>query len=337
VQPFSSFKLTDTHAGFKFRLTTPAIANFDASLNVCDVRIDAKMSAQLDLTTLRLFLTIAEGGSIAHTASRENLTASSVSKRISDMEAALDVQLLERHRSGVRLTPAGHALAERAMGIRDLTDRIASEMSTYARGVKGHVRVAANPSSITQFLPAILSRFVKAFPDIRVELVEQTSERTVQMIADKAVDVGIVAGSVDFRGLASRDFRRDTLALLVHRSHPLARRRSIGYVDTLEYDQVGLAEGSSIQATLLESAAKAGRSIRLKVRVASFDALRGLVEANIGIACLPIGCIKPYVRTHNLVAVQLTDAWAHRQLKVCAREFQKSRPATRHFLSALGW
>lgn len=127
------------------------------------------------------------------------------------------------------------------------------------------------------------------------------------------------------------------MALLVHRRHPLAARRSINYVDTLDYDQVGLAEGSSIQATLLETARNAGRTIKLKVRVASFDALRGLVEANIGIACLPIGCITPYARTHDLVAVRLTDAWASRQLKVCAREFDKSPAAARHFLSALGW
>lgn len=289
----------------------------------------------LDLTTLRVFLTVADERNIARAAEREHLAASAISKRIADLERDLDAPLLERHRAGVELTPAGLALTAHARSIFDIAERMQSELSTFAAGVKGHVRLAANPSSITQFLPPILARFVSSHPEIRIRLLEETSARTVRLVEDRAVDLGIVAGSVDFRGLASFDFRRDTLAMMVHRNHPLARRRRVPFAATLAFDQVGLAEGSSIQATLIDAAHKLGHRLDLKVRVASFDALRRLVEANIGIACLPVGCIEPYGRVHNLVTVGLTDAWANRQLKVCLRDRASAPLAVRRFIDAL--
>ncbi len=291
---------------------------------------------QFDLTTLRVFLTVAEEQNIAHAAEREHIAASAISKRIADLERELDVRLFLRHRGGVTLTPAGLALADQARSMFTITDRIRTELSTYASGAKGHVRLAANSSSITQFLAPALARFLKSYPDVRVELLEQTSERTIQMVADRAIDLGIVAGDVDFRGMASVEFRRDRLAMMVQRHHPLARHRRIAFEETLEFDQVGLAAGSTIQTTLFEAAHKLNRSLKLKVRAASFDVLRRLVEADIGIACLPIGCIKPYVRTHGLAIVPLTDPWADRQLKVCVRDFADCPEPARRFLSAIG-
>ncbi len=288
-----------------------------------------------DLTTLKIFLAVADESNIARAAERENIVASAVSKRISDFEKDLNCPLFVRHRGGVTLTPAGQALVTHAKSIFALTDRVTSELSIFSSGAKGHVRLAANPSSITQFLGPPLARFVKVYPDIRVELLEQTSDRIVQLVADRVVDLGIIAGSVDFKGLETIDFAHDSLAMMVPQRHPIARRRRVAFAETLDFDQVGLAEGSSIQATLFEAARKVGRTLDLKVRVASFDALRRLVEAGIGIACLPLGCIRPYASTHGLRAIPLTDDWADRQLKICVREQSTCSAPAKRFLAML--
>lgn len=283
---------------------------------------------RLDLTTLRLFRIVAEQCNIARAAETAHLAASAISKRISDLERDLDVVLLERRRNGVLPTPAGHALLAHVRSIDDLTDRLKAELSTFASGAKGLVRIAAKPSSITQFLPPVLARFNVRHPQVRIELLEEMSGRTVQLVSDRAVDIGIVAGSVGFADLDAYDFRRDRLAMLMPRGHPLARRRRLSFVDTLDYAQVGLAEGSSIQATLISEARAAGRSLDLIARVASFDALRGLVAERIGIACLPVGCIKPFLAAQKLAMVPLTNPWADRQLKVCLKPGARSEPVT---------
>jgi DNA-binding transcriptional LysR family regulator len=287
------------------------------------------------MTSLRLFLVVADAGNITRASEIAHIAASAISKRISDLEQDLDVVLLERGRSGVRLTPAGEALLVHVRSINDVAARLGAELSNFASGAKGLVRVAANPSSITQFLPPVLSRFRAHHPAIRIELLEEMSERTVQLVSDRAVDIGMVADTVDFGDLASFDFRRDRLAMVMPRRHPLDGRRKLCFADTLSYPQVGLAEGSSIQATLFNAARAAGRHLDLVVRVASFDAVRNLVAAGIGIACLPVGCIKPYLDTHRLSLVPLSDDWADRQLKVCVARDRRSEPV-RRFLRELG-
>jgi DNA-binding transcriptional LysR family regulator len=290
---------------------------------------------RLNLTTLRLFGIVAEQGNIARAAEIAHLAASAISKRISDLELDLDVVLLERGRNGVALTTAGRALLTHVRSINDLTKRLTTELSTFASGAKGLVRVAANPSSIAQFLPQVLARFSARNPQICIELLEEMSGRTVQLVSDRAVDIGIVADSVGFSDLDAFDFRRDKLAMLMPRGHPLQGRRKLMFVDTLDHAQVGLAEGSSIQANLISTARAAGRRFDLVVRVASFDALRGLVAERIGIACLPIGCIRPYLAAQQLAMVPLSDPWADRQLKVCLKPGTRSEPV-RRFVKELG-
>lgn len=290
---------------------------------------------RLDLTTLRLFRIVAEQSNIARAADVAHLAASAISKRISDLERDLDVVLLERRRNGVALTPAGQALLAHVRSIDDLTERLSAELSIFASGAKGLVRVAANPSSITQFLPPVLARFNARHPQIRIELLEEMSGRTVQLVSDRAVDIGIVADSVGFADLEAYDFRRDKLAMLMPQGHPLERRRKLSFADTLDHSQVGLAEGSSIQGMLIAEARAAGKSLDLIARVASFDALRGLVAERIGIACLPVGCIKPFLAAQRLSMVPLSDPWADRQLKVCIKPGARSEPVTR-FLMELG-
>jgi DNA-binding transcriptional LysR family regulator len=295
----------------------------------------SKIMDRLDLTTLRLFLIVAEHKNIARAAEIAHLAASAISKRISDLERDLDVVLLERGRNGVELTAAGIALLAHVQSINDLTDRLSAELSSFASGAKGLVRIAANPSSITQFLPPVLARFNALYPQIRIELLEEMSGRTIQLVSDRAVDIGIVADSVGFSDLEAYDFRRDKLAMLMPRGHPLQRHRKLSFIETLDYAQVGLAEGSSIQAILIAEARAAGRKLDLIARVASFDALRGLVAEQIGIACLPVGCIKPFLAAQNLAMVPLSDPWADRQLKVCLKPGARSEQVTR-FVKELG-
>ena len=70
---------------------------------------DRNFARRIDLTSLQLFVAVCELGSIGKAAEREFIAASAVSKRLSDLEAALSTPLLYRHTRGVALTPAGKA------------------------------------------------------------------------------------------------------------------------------------------------------------------------------------------------------------------------------------
>lgn len=112
---------------------------------------------RIDFITLRLFSTIADELNLTKAAEREHLALAAVSKRITDLEEELGVQLLYRLAKGVALTPGGHALLHHAHNILNNLERLDADLSEYSQGVKGHVRIYANTSSIIQFLPEDLS------------------------------------------------------------------------------------------------------------------------------------------------------------------------------------
>ncbi len=291
---------------------------------------DARL--RFDLVTLDLFRTVAEEGSIAAASSRRNIAASAVSRRLAELEAAMDTPLLQRHARGIALTPAGDALLRHARSVFALMGRMRDEMGEHAQGVRGHVRIAANTSSLAEFLPEELARFMTRWPGIRVEMQELLSPEIVRAVRDGLADIGIMAESVAAEGLDSLPYREDRLQLVVPLGHPLVGAGALDYAQTLDFPQVGLARDSSIQRMLVQEAARGGRTIDLRVHVNSFDVLRRLVQVGIGIAVLPEACIRPFAGTMGLCGIPLRDPWAARRLKLCVRDCATLPAPARLFL-----
>lgn len=276
---------------------------------------------RIDLTSLDLFVSVADERNIARAATRKNIAASAVSKRIHDLELTYGTTLLIRQSKGVALTPAGEALARHARNLVALVDRIGIDLGSFASGMKGQVRLSANPSAITQFLPEILSGFMAQYPDIEIRLEEATTAHSLRLLEDGLVDLAIVGWGEDHPAMVYTPFRKDNLALCVPLGHPLADAGvAVPFVDTLIYDHVGLEYGSSIQARLEDAAAHAGLPLRVKLRVGSFDGVRRMVETGIGLAVLPVSAIETYASSMMIRAVPLADPWAHRELRLVARE-----------------
>ena len=275
---------------------------------------------KIDLTSLSLFVTVAEERNIARAAARRNIAASAVSKRMLELELAFSTPLLVRQSKGVSLTPAGEALAQNARMLIDLTGRVEAEMSAFASGMRGQVRLSANPSAIIQFLPGLLARFFESYPDIEIVMVEHTTLRSLRLLDEGLADLAIVGWGVEHPEMIYAPFRTDDLALVVPKGHPLSERAGVSFAETLAFPFVGLEEGSSLQARLEDAAYQGGFQLRPKLRMASFEGVRRMVEAGIGIAVLPVSTVEPYSATMGIHAVPLTDPWARRQLRIVSKD-----------------
>jgi len=191
---------------------------------------------RFDFTDLNLFRHIVEAGSITHGAERSNLALAAASTRIRKMELAFGTPLLVRGRAGVKPTPAGRTLLQHARGILAQTERLQEDLSPYARGLAGQVRVLSNTNALTEFLPESLSSFLMAYPDISVDLEERLSDEIVGLIAEGVADLGIVAGTVDASTLETFPFRKDRFVLVVSRNHALASRPQVAFAQVLDHD-----------------------------------------------------------------------------------------------------
>src|SRR5207247_468152 len=121
--------------------------------------------------------------------------------RVRHMEQALGAPLLVRGRQGVAPTQAGRTLLQHARGILRQAERLHEDLSAYAGGLAGQIRVFSNTNALTEFLPEALSSFLSTHPNVSVDLEERLSDEIVGLIAEGVADLGIVAATVDASAL----------------------------------------------------------------------------------------------------------------------------------------
>jgi DNA-binding transcriptional LysR family regulator len=281
---------------------------------------------KIDPVTLHSFIAIVEEGSIARAAAKVHLAPSAVSKRIAELESHLRTQLLIRKNRGIEPTSAGRSLVRHARNVLHGLDELVAEIREFSSGTRGRVRLFANISSITQFLPHDLKSFLTQHPGIDIDLEEHISSITTRAVAENAADIGIYAQADNEYGLDVFPYRRDQLVLVVPYGHEFSRRRVMKFVDTLDYDFVGYHKGGAINYLLLRAASDANRTLKLRFQVTTFEAVVAMVRAGLGIGVLPAGTIELLGREPGLRTIQLTDAWASRQIKLCVRN-RNSLPA----------
>jgi DNA-binding transcriptional LysR family regulator len=290
----------------------------------------------IDLTTLRLFVAVIDSGTIAAASEREHIAPSAVSKRLSDLEEALRTPLLQRSNRGIEPTSAGTALVSMARSVLNDLDNIPLQLSDYTWGARGLVRIFANISAITEFLPGSLRSFMARYPDVQIQLAEKISSSVVRGVASNAADVGLFArGDSEVEGLVTLPYRRDELVVAVPADHPLASCDSVPISTTLEYDYVGLHTGSFINQELLKAARLLGLPFRCRMQVTSFDALTLMVEAGMGIALMPRLIGERFSKLSGIRILTLNESWAFRDLCICVRSLDSLPSAARLFVTHL--
>lgn len=291
----------------------------------------------LDLTSLRLFVTVCETRNIARAGELENIVASAISKRLAQLESVVGTQLLERRRRGVAPTAAGEILLEHARGMLAGAERVARDMAAYGRGIKGQVRMLASVSSIAERLPDDVADFLQApgHEDIRVDLEESLSRDLVRAVREGSASLGVCWDAADLEGLQTRRYRSDRLAIVAHASHPLARQPRCSFEDTLPFDQIGLPASTAVHTMLSRAAAIIGRPVTYRALVSTFDAELRCVRANLGIAVVPREVVEPLAHNFGLRVVPLTDAWAERNFSICFRSEAALSPSARLLLAHL--
>lgn len=268
---------------------------------------------KLDLVSLRLFAAVCQEGSISRAAEREFITASAVSRRISEIEALVGLPLIHRHARGISVTPAGNAVWQSALSVADSIQELGAELLQFRSGSKGTVRVVANTSTVMQFLPEDIAAFAQLFPEIDVELEEQPSLQALRTLAGHGADFAIcneIGGLDDFDVVP---YRQDQLCVLLPRRHRLAAADSLQLTDLTTEKVIGLKLDTSLMQLLKREYATLGALFSTSSRAASLEAMCRMVHAGLGIAIVPRLVGEMYVGRLDVALRPLIAPWATRQ------------------------
>jgi DNA-binding transcriptional LysR family regulator len=259
--------------------------------------------------------------SISRAAEAESIAASAISKRITQLEDIAGAPLLTRVRSGVQPTTAGLTLLEHARNVLHNIDLIDRDLASDARGLRGSIRVFANASAIAEFLPASIVSFL-ADPnnsDVDIQIEEMSSQDVVSGVRDGLAALGICRSEAEASGLEWIPYRSDHLALIVPAKHPVANRSQIAFADTLQYAHAGLRSCSAVTSLLRRESLQAGKLIRYRALVSTFEAMINLVGAGLVVSIVPVEIATRHAKLADVNVIPLTDEWAQRPFSICCR------------------
>lgn len=271
--------------------------------------------ARFDLVSIRLAVACAQTGSLTAAARTAPLALAAASRRIRELESALGDALFERHPRGLLPTAAGRVFVKHGLTLLQTMEQLGTELTDLRRGIARHIRLCASTAAINQFLPPLLAGYGQLQPQVHVDLEEQVSGAVVLALREGRADLGIFVEGPDTAGLATHVFRHDELVLVLPAQHRLAGSKTpLSFTDTLDEDLISLTDGAAMLLQQQQTAMAAGRPLKLRMQVRSFDAVCHMVASGLGIAVLPKTAALPIMRAMKLGWRPLADPWARRRL-----------------------
>ena len=234
---------------------------------------------QVDLFTLRLFLSAVEEQQIGLAAIRENIAASTATKRIQDLEDIAGVKLLERGPKGVVPSPAGAVLVRYIRTIFDNLEDMRAEIAAFTEGMRGEVTIASARSIIVPFLARELGDYSRNFPLVDLVVREVENAEIVEAVSHGEAAIGVFARAheLDLGAVDVIPYRRDRLVAVVPRGHPLSERSSVSFDDLLPQNLIAVA---AMLGAFHAAARRLGQEFKPKFSVKSAGVAISLVQAD---------------------------------------------------------
>ncbi len=223
------------------------------------------------LSHLNYVNVVAKAGSIRKAADELNITSTALNRRILALEEELGTPIFERLPQGVRLNVAGELMIQHIrQSMADLS-KVTSQIADLSGMRRGHIKLAGGSEVIGRFLPARISSYRGAYPDVSFEILRRTPDAAMAALKSYDADMSFVFGPIpttEFQVLASVMLN---LGVVMHREHPLAAQDDVAFIDCTDYPAIMPAEGSGLHQLLYHAQAKIGMQLRQAVISESYD------------------------------------------------------------------
>ncbi len=183
------------------------------------------------LRQLEYLVAIADTGGFHRAAEACHVTQPGLSTQIKQMEELLGVTLLERDRRHVLFTAAGEAVLKRAREILRITAELVETATVFAQPFSGTLRLGVIPTVAPYWLPRTLPGVRARFPELRVALIEDTTERLLEMLETGHADVLLLALEAELGDVETLPLADDPFVVLLPKAHRLGRRKRLAESD----------------------------------------------------------------------------------------------------------
>ncbi len=267
------------------------------------------MKDEVTLRQFRYFIAAATTGQFSAAAVAEHVSQSAITNAVRSLERQLKTPLFQRLPHGVALTPQGQVFFHHARHVMDAVNDAMNHASLQPQTVRGVIRVAATYTVLGYFLPDLLDRFKRNYPNIEIDLVDMERPRLEEALDSATIDLGIglISNISDPARYEHRFLVRSRRRVWTSATHDLASRPAVTLADVLQYPYILLTVDDADTAARRHWGADSER-LNVAMRTSSIEALRGLVAYGFGVSVLADLVYRPWsLEGKKIVAVPLQD------------------------------
>ena len=260
---------------------------------------------------LQVFHTVAGVLNFTRAAEILHMTQPAVTHQIRQLEADFNTRLFDRVNNKISLTPAGKQVLGYASRILSLYDDMHESVKELTGDRSGLLTLGASTTIAEYMLPDLLGGFRREFPDVQVRLRVANTDAIVALVADSSIDLGIVEGSVQKQHLLVEDCQQDELLVIVPKEHDLAKKAIVEPEDLTLYPFIQREDGSGTRSVISAYLAQHGideDQLQQPFELGSTEAIKGAVQAGMGISIVSSATVKKELELGFLVAKTLSPA-----------------------------
>jgi DNA-binding transcriptional LysR family regulator len=288
----------------------------------------------VEIRQLRAFVAIAESGTFTAGALRVHVTQAAISMQIRQLETEIGAKVFVRAPRHVILTEAGEQLLRRARHILREHDAALDEIAELAGAERGRLRIgSASAMVLTEQLPMILKELRKQHPAAEIAVTSGTSEVLVDQILAGETDIAFVSLPVDVRGIKTERLSDDQLVAIASPRHKLAKQRTISAY-TLAGERLILGErGGNTRRLIDQFFAQAGVTLRVAMELSRQQAIKRMVEEDMGVGIVPLQSVKDEVEKGRLIRWWIEGAQINWELGIAQLSNGYDSPIMQKFVA----
>ncbi len=258
-----------------------------------------------------MFLAVARGESVSRAAEALFMSQSAVSGALSDLERQFGVQLFDRIGKRLQLSDLGRSLRGRAEAALDQARDF--EKALESRHEVGRLRVGATLTIGNYLAVPLLARFIREHKGAEPTLAVANTVEIARQVANFEIDVGLIEGEIEHPDLEVTPWRPDELVVFCGPGHPFARRRSLTDEDLRGAAWIVREQGSGTRQAFDRAMRGLLPQLRIALALQHTEAIKGAVEAGLGVGCLSRIALEDAIRRGSVKACRVPHRDFRRQ------------------------
>jgi len=278
------------------------------------------MASLPTIKQLRYLIAISETLNFTRAAEVCFVGQSTLSAGLKELEDSLGVQLVERDKHSVSLTPIGQGVVERAQRLIVQADDLVDFVEGSAGAMMGVIKLGVIPTIAPFLLPLFLPKMREQFPDLKIVLREDLTANLIDKLNHHELDFALIALPYDTKGFLMKELFNDEFWLIGKEDDPSLKNKEIQLTNRLTDRILLLEEGNCLRDHTLAACKKTEIASHNGIEATSLLTLVQMVEYGLGMALMPEMAIKSgLLKNTHLIARPLTAPAPNRKIALIAR------------------